>query len=94
MLDLNKKAIGRCGFTAWFSPVFCDNLRSNTGRYIRIVTGLLLMQISGLTDQCNTSFFYYLSFHGLHKCESINTSNLLIRIALMPKQEDNGENRS
>ena len=31
---------------------------------------------------------------GLHECESRNTSDLLIRIALMPKQEDNGENRS
>ena len=31
---------------------------------------------------------------GLHECESRNTSDLLIRIALMPKHEDTGENCS
>ena len=30
---------------------------------------------------------------GLHECESRNTSDLLIRIALMPKQEDTGEKK-
>ena len=47
-LDLNRKAIRRRGL------VFASVLRlwhlCNTGRYIRIVTGLLLMQLIGLTD--------------------------------------------
>ena len=56
-LDLNKKAVGRCGFT-----VFCDF--STFATLVDTSELLLLMQISGLTDQCNRSFFYYLCFYG------------------------------
>ena len=59
-LDLNKKSDRAVRFT---SVLRLQHFR-NTGRYIRIVTGLVLMQISGLIDQCNISFFCYLCFYG------------------------------
>ena len=63
-LDLNTKAIGRRGF------VFASVLRlwhlCNIGRYIGIVTGLLLMQLIGLTDQCNISILLFCVFVAHH----------------------------
>ena len=55
-LDLNRKASGWCGLV--FASVSLFWHLCNTGRYIRIVTGLLSMQLIGLTEQCNVSFSY------------------------------------
>ena len=77
-----------------FSPVLRLWHVCNTGRYIGIVTRFLLMQLIGLTDQCNNSYFVFLSLimgdnFGDPKCfgdeERVVEESTLLTTAVQPQ---------